>query len=107
MKMIKVRAIHCRNKKADGYVQNPEIIKQVNDYANKFEKQANRTGLHCVSIQFFLEGDKCLAYIDFNKGTDLKTRDLKDNATFIKLNKLVRDMEDARLDIQKQIDMAI
>ena len=44
-------------------------------------------------------------YIDFCKDTFLKTRDLKDNGTFIKLNKLVRDMEDARLDIQKQIDM--
>lgn len=90
---------------ADVYVQNPEIIKQVNDYADKFEKQAKRTGLYCVSIQFFLERDKCFAYIDFCKDTFLKTRDLKDNGTFIKLNKLVRDMEDARLDIQKQIDM--
>ena len=92
---------------ANVYVQNPEIIKQVNDYADKFEKQAARSGLNFCSVQFFLERDKCFAYIDFIKSPYHKTRDLKDDGTIAKLGKLVRDMEDARADIQKQIDEEI
>lgn len=90
---------------ANVYVQNTEILKQTSKYAEKFKKQATQAGLIFCRPEFFIERDKCFSYIDFIKMPYFKTSDMQSEGTIAKLGKLVRDMEDARLDIQKQIDM--
>ena len=89
---------------ADIYVQNTEILKQTSNYSEKFKKQAVQAGLNFCRPRFFIERDKCFSYIDFIKSPNCKTKDLQSEGTITKLSKLVRDMEDARADIQKQID---